>query len=167
VASPAAGRVALFSIKPQYAEAILGGVKEVEFRRTRLAADVSHVVIYATAPVQKVVGWFEVAGVDCAQPRSLWRAYRTVGGIDAADFDDYFTGTDQGFAIKVRAARRLIVPLELTSLSPTLRPPQSYQYLPTQIIETLLDNLDIFANPGPSAENRETPSPDGPRSDAI
>lgn len=142
MAPPTTGRVALFSIKPQYAEAILGGIKEVEFRRTRLAPDVSHVVIYATAPVKKIVGMFEVAGVDCARPRSLWRTYRRVGGIDAADFNDYFTGIDFAYAIKVRAARRLTVPLDLSKISPTLRPPQSYQYLPTQMVATLLHHLD-------------------------
>ncbi len=62
MASAAIGRVALFSIHPQYAEAILAGTKSVEFRRTPLADDVTHVVVYATAPTKMVVGIFEVDG---------------------------------------------------------------------------------------------------------
>ena len=38
------------SIHPVYANAILTGDKKVEFRKRRLAADVTHVLVYATAP---------------------------------------------------------------------------------------------------------------------
>lgn len=129
MAATATGRVALFSIRPQYADAILTGSKEVEFRRTALAADVSHVVIYATTPVRKVVGAFEVAGVDAARPAALWESYGPVGGIQQSDYMDYFEGTESAYAIKVRHPRRWDEPLTLEELSPGLRAPQSYQYL--------------------------------------
>lgn len=129
MASRTPGRVALFSIKPQYAEAILKGSKEVEFRRTALAHDVSHIVIYATAPVKKVVGAFEVAGVDHALPAALWDSYGGVGGIERADYMDYFEGSKSAYAIRVRAPRAWREALMLEDLSPGLRAPQSYQYL--------------------------------------
>lgn len=129
MASTTAGRVALFSIKPRFAEAILAGSKTVEFRRTGLAADVSHVVIYATAPIQRVVGTFEVAGVERAMPEALWETYSQVGGIALDDYSGYFDGTDTAYAIKVRSPRQLASPLTLADLSPGLRAPQSYQYL--------------------------------------
>lgn len=129
MAATATGRVALFSIKPQFAQAILDGSKKVEFRRTALAADVSHVVIYATSPVQRVVGAFEVAGVEQAVPAALWTTYGQVGGIRQADYECYFAGTDSAFAIKVQSPRRWVEPMTLDELSPGLRAPQSYQYL--------------------------------------
>ncbi|MDP3712160.1 MAG: ASCH domain-containing protein [Mycobacteriales bacterium] len=129
MADTATGRVALFSIKPEYATAILDGSKEVEFRRTSLASDVSHVVIYATSPVQRVVGTFEVAGVESALPAALWTTYGRVGGIGLENYEDYFTGTDSAYAIKVRRPRSWAQPLTLDELSPGLRAPQSYQYL--------------------------------------
>jgi len=129
MATTATGRVALFSIKPQYAEAILAGSKEVEFRRTALAADVTHVVIYATSPVQRVLGTFEVAGVEQATPTSLWTSYGRVGGIGLEDYLDYFTGAETAYAIKVRRPQTWTEPLALEALSPGLRAPQSYQYL--------------------------------------
>lgn len=150
--SPTPGRVALFSIKPRYAEAILGGTKQVEFRRTPLAADVSHVVIYATAPIKKIVGLFEVAGVERAMPRSLWRSYREVGAIDSDDFNAYFAGTDVAYAIKVRGARRLRSPLDLCHLSPTLRAPQSYQYLRADFMAELVRHLES----SPPKRHRDT-----------
>lgn len=129
MASATTGRVALFSIKPQYAHAILDGSKEVEFRRTSLAPDVSHVVIYATSPIKKVIGTFEVAGVERALPEALWRTYRSVGAIARDDYTGYFEGTDTAYAIKVRSPQQLLHPLDLSDLSPGLRAPQSYQYL--------------------------------------
>jgi predicted transcriptional regulator len=129
MASATTGRVALFSIKPQYADAILAGSKEVEFRRTSLAEDVSHVVIYATAPIKKIVGTFEVEGVERSVPDALWKTYSQVGGIAHDAYADYFEGADTAYAIKVRSPRQLPQPLALTDLSPGLRAPQSYQYL--------------------------------------
>ena len=54
--TPAAGRVAVMSIHPRYAEAILSGQKRVEFRKRRLAPDVTTVLVYATQPVGVLVG---------------------------------------------------------------------------------------------------------------
>ena len=129
MATAPTGRVALFSIKPQYAEAILGGSKKVEFRRTALAKDVSHVVVYATSPVQRVVGAFEVEGVEVAVPSTLWQTYGSVGGIRREDYESYFSGAERAYAIKVRRPRAWSQSLCLQDLSPGLRPPQSYQYL--------------------------------------
>lgn len=148
MADTATGRVALFSIKPQYAAAILDGSKEVEFRRTSLASDVSHVVIYATSPVQKVIGTFEVAGVESAVPDELWDSYSAVGGIARDDYTKYFAGTDTGYAIKVRSPRLLNTPLRLNDLSPGLRPPQSYQYLQGDALAKMQRLLGPFGRQG-------------------
>lgn len=145
MARTATGRVALFSIKPEYATAILDGSKEVEFRRTSLAPDVSHIVIYATSPVQRVVGTFEVAGVEKAVPDALWDTYAAVGGIARDAYTGYFAGTDTGYAIKVRHPRLLDTPLRLDELSPALRPPQSYQYLRDEA----LTNVTPYLGPAP------------------
>ena len=122
-------RVALFSIRPVYARAILDGRKRVEFRRTGLSSDVAHVVVYSTSPVQRVVGTFEVAGVDNDSPDALWERYAHVGGIDRDAYDRYFAGCDSAYAIRVRRPWTLPVPVPLAHLRPGLRPPQSFQYL--------------------------------------
>ena len=73
------GRIALLSIKPAYADAIFAGSKTIEFRRSRIAADIDIVLVYATRPVGQVVGWFEVAGVIESTPKKLWRDYSDQG----------------------------------------------------------------------------------------
>lgn len=135
-------RVALFSIKPQYAAAILAGTKKVEFRRTALAEDVSHVVVYATSPVRQVVGTFEVGGVEKAAPSALWRTYGSVGGIKREDYESYFVGTEHAYAIKVHRPHAWSRPLCLHDLDPGLRAPQSYQYLRDTALATVEPLLD-------------------------
>lgn len=82
----AAGRVALMSIHPRYAWAILEGRKTVEFRKRRLADDVTHVVIYSTVPDRAVVGYFTVEGQETSTPASLWGQFHDRGVIDESDF---------------------------------------------------------------------------------
>lgn len=129
MARTATGRVALFSIHPAYAAAILDGSKQVEFRRQPLPDDVTHIVIYATSPRQQIVGMFEVDSVDALPPRQAWSKYRTVGGIDKASFDRYYEGASRAYVIRVRATHATAEPFSLAEIDGELRPPQSYQYL--------------------------------------
>lgn len=137
----AVGRVALFSIHPQYARAILDGSKEVEFRRQGLPDDVTHVVIYATAPVQQVLGMFEIAGVDKMTPSGAWKRHGRTGGIEKTAFDRYYTNADHAFVIRVRNPETFPTPFLLADLDENLRPPQSYMYLR----EGVLDRARVLA----------------------
>jgi len=123
------GRVALLSIHPRHAEAILQGEKLVELRRTAVARDVTHVLIYATAPVQAVVGWFDVEGVDVDSKTGIWDAHGAVAGVTRQEFRDYFDGAARAFAIRVGHAQRLDPALSLDQIPGVRRPPQSFQYL--------------------------------------
>lgn len=130
--------VALLSIHPRFAEAILKGEKLVEFRRTRFSRDVSHVVIYATQPIGKVVGWFEVSEIEAHHPDKLWIKFRDCGGIDEDDFRAYYLGRKTGYAIRVRQSRRLKNAKPLTAVCGDTRPPQSFTYLDRQSARKVL-----------------------------
>ena len=121
--------IALLSIHPRFAEAILNGEKMVEFRRTRFSRKVSHVAIYATQPIGKIVGWFEVAGVDALHPDDLWGRFQDCGGIDEVDFRAYYLGRETGYAIRILQSRRLKKAKPLTAICGNTRPPQSFTYL--------------------------------------
>ena len=127
--APPAGRVAVMSIRPQFAEAILDQTKLVEFRKRRLARDVTTVLIYATTPVARIVGAFEVAGYDVGSPNALWERHKTHAGISRAAYRDYYRGTAIAVGILVRDARRLARPLRLPELDSALLAPQSFRYL--------------------------------------
>ena len=121
--------VVLLSIRPEYAEALINSTKRVEFRRTRFSRNVAFVVIYATQPVGKVVGWFEVDGIEASTPKDLWIRFQDCGGISEAQFQDYYTGTETGYAIRVRCAQRLPKAKQLKSVSGLEKAPQSFAYL--------------------------------------
>lgn len=120
----------LLSIKPEYAESILDGSKHFEFRKSIFKREgVEKVVIYATMPVGKVVGEFDVDGVLAMEPDELWNKTKKNAGISFSFFQSYFSGRNKGFAIKVKNPRRYDEPCELNEVIPNGAAPQSYRYL--------------------------------------
>lgn len=121
----------LLSIRPEYAEKILGGEKHFEYRRAVFKnPTVKTVVIYATKPVGKVVGEFDVAEVLSERPSILWAQTSNAAGITRRFFDEYFEGRSTAYAIRIQNVRRYRKPLELRSLVRNGVAPQSFCYLP-------------------------------------
>jgi len=119
----------LFSIKPKFAEKILSGEKKYEFRRAIFKnPDIKSVIIYASSPVQKVIGEFDVNQILKLHPDFLWEKTSGGSGIDKAYFDEYFKDRELGFAIKVNNPKRYDCPQDLISLG-VKTPPQSFCYL--------------------------------------
>lgn len=139
--SPAVGRVALMSIHPEYVDAILAGTKRVEFRKRPIADDVTHVIVYATAPVSAVVGAFTVENQSTATPSSLWKTFATVAGITRSGFFSYFADRPHGVGIQVGQVLAPPEPLSLTEHLGVIRPPQSFQYLAAHTAEPVLGGM--------------------------
>jgi len=119
----------LLSIKPEYASRIFDGSKHFEYRRVIFCRqDVKRVVVYASRPVGKVVGEFEVGGVLSGTPLSIWRRTEAHAGISRKEFFRYFSGTAIAHAIRVANHVRYDTPLCLQE-SFRLSPPQSFLYL--------------------------------------
>jgi predicted transcriptional regulator len=132
MAVPEDGGVALLPIKPEFADAILAGTKRVEFRKAAFRRVVSHVVIYASTPVQRVVGWFRVANVDAGTPADLWSRHEQHGGIAADAYRAYYGDCDSAVAIGVADVTVLCEPIPLSALG--VSAPQSFCYLtPKQV----------------------------------
>lgn len=120
----------LLSIKPEYADRIFSGEKKFEFRKAVFKnSDVTTVVIYATMPVGKVVGEFEIDAIIKERPSKLWQITSEFSGITKAFFESYFHGRDAGYAIRVKKATRYKEPQDLRTLLPAGVPPQSFCYL--------------------------------------
>lgn len=134
--------VALLAIHPNYADAIFSLEKRVEFRKTVFRRTVAQVVVYATAPVQRVLGYFDVVRTIQASPHRLWVKYRSCGGISKRAFDEYYAGRDQGVAIEVGRVRRLQRPIELNQLRRGLKAPQSYCYLDHRVVVRMAQEMN-------------------------
>jgi predicted transcriptional regulator len=124
-----AQRVALLSIRPEFAHAIFAGDKTVEFRRAPLASDIKVALVYATVPVGQVIGWFTIARIAASTPGGLWRRFARHGAITKRAYFDYFDGASRAFGIEIATVVGLEPSLALEELVPGLRAPQSFQYL--------------------------------------
>lgn len=125
--SPRQTRI-LLSIKPQYADAIVRGTKKYEFRRTIFSRQIDIVLLYASAPVQRVVAEFDVLSIISEPLTTLWKETERYAGLDKASFFRYFKGHDVGHAIKIGKVRKYSVPFcPIQQLG--LMPPQSFSYL--------------------------------------
>ena len=123
--------LALYSIRPNYSQKILGGQKSVEFRRTQPNSSVQFIVIYESSPTQKIVGLAEVTRVVSDSPQQIWDKYSLVGGISKVDFFEYFHGSSTAYAIEIVNVISIEpISLEDAGLSP--RAPQSFSYIYSQ-----------------------------------
>lgn len=122
----------LFSIHPEHANNILAGTKKFEFRRKIFARnDVKTVVIYATSPVCRIIGEFDIEEILHDEPKKIWNATKKNAGIDSDYFDTYFDGRDKAFALKVKSSRRYKTPIEMKDIFPdSPMAPQSFRYMP-------------------------------------
>lgn len=122
----------LLSIKPEFANAILAGDKRFEFRRAVFRAEgVRRVVIYASSPIQRVVGEFLVDDILEMKLDALWATTAKYAGIQHEYFQKYFAGRETGFALGIRQPRRYRRALTLSDHCGLERPPQSFCYLPS------------------------------------
>lgn len=121
--------VVLLSIRPEYAELIMSGTKKTEFRKVAFARRITHAVVYASSPLKRVLGYFEVAGLDVGSPDRLWSAFRGIAGVPREAFDAYYRNCQFGCAIKVGRVFAFPKPLSLKDAGCPLTPPQSFAYL--------------------------------------
>ena len=134
--------VALLSIHPVYVKRLLEGSKGVELRKTKFSKDIDYAIIYSTAPVQKIVGYFSVAKITVDLPNSIWSEYKEIAGIESSKFLQYYKGSKHAVAIEVGQMHQLKYPAPLSILGEGLKPPQSFQYFDVSSIERL-DRYDL------------------------
>ena len=119
----------LLSIKPEFALRIFDGSKRYEYRRTIFKrSEVRTVVVYASKPIRKVIGEFEIGDILHEKPEALWTKTGGHAGVTKKRFLQYFNNKTEGYAIEVKEVRTYNVPIQLNQLSVS-RPPQSFRYL--------------------------------------
>ena len=126
-------RTLMISVKPEYAAMLLSGRKTVELRRIRPRVEPGDVVLlYATLPECRVVGYCHVTEVLLAVPAALWSDVGSATGVSRVDFDRYFEGAQIAVGIVMERPTRITERLsleELRRLVPGFRPPQSFRYI--------------------------------------
>nr|WP_299385048.1 hypothetical protein [Allomuricauda sp.] len=119
----------ILSIKPEFANKIFNGTKKFEFRRTLFKKkEVSKIVVYASAPISKVIGEFEIENIVHENLTALWDKTSKYSGISLKYYSDYFQGKEAGYAIEVKNPKKYEEELCIKE-NYGIRPPQSFAYL--------------------------------------
>lgn len=121
--------IALLPIQPHFAKSIMAGEKKIEFRKIRFRNKITYIVVYASSPIKKILGYFEVSHIDEDSPKKLWARYNTIGGIFHKEFWSYYSSSNRGIAIGVGKISVLRNPLPLSTLGKSLPVPQNFMYL--------------------------------------
>ena len=120
---------ALLSIKPEFANQIFAGTKRYEFRRAVFKReDIEGVLVYASSPVQRVIGEFQIEEIIVDDLESVWRRTQKYAGISRDYYMSYFGGRDRAYAIKV-SAPRLFQRKRKLSYYHVASAPQSFVYV--------------------------------------
>ena len=126
---------AILSIKPKYAERILFGEKEYEYRkRIFRSEDVSRVVMYATQPVSQLVGEFGIKRILRDNPEDLWNRTSDAAGLSRTKFNSYFQNRSTGVAIEISQADRFSPPVDPWEAIEDFYPPQSFCYWDSTVV---------------------------------
>lgn len=119
----------LLSIKPEFAYRILDGTKKFEFRKTLFKRrDIERIIIYASSPVQAVLGEFTIAKILTNDVENIWEETKYGAGITKEYYQEYFSSKDTANAIEVGKCKRYGKPKKLSDFNLSYAP-QSFAYV--------------------------------------
>jgi len=119
----------LLSIKPEFALKIFEGTKKYEFRKSIFKRnDIKTIVVYASSPMQKVIGEFDIEDILCERSERLWKITKEFSGITKQFFDTYFENKEEAFAIQIGKIHKYPKPKQLSDYDINYAP-QSFAYL--------------------------------------
>ncbi len=88
----------ILPIHPRYVEKILSGEKKVEYRKTRLKRKPDKIIIYATAPISKIVAEVQIENILEMKINELWKLTKKISGIEKSFFTKYYDSKTIGIA---------------------------------------------------------------------
>lgn len=124
----------LISIMPEFAKKIFAGVKKIELRKRRpkFLRPKDHALVYASAPLQAIVGEIEIEDIMEGPPQEIWAKYSEASGVSKEFFDSYYQ--DHSTAAGLLIGKTFEYPTkislnEMRQAKPRFSPPQNYLYL--------------------------------------
>lgn len=132
----------LLPIKPKYASLILAGSKKIELRRSWPTQRVGVLVLYASSPIQKLVGLAYVENVvECDLP-ALWKlAVENGAGVTYEELKLYLREKRQAFGVminRVEVAANALNPWEVFE---NFSPPQSPSFIQPPDFQKILQKM--------------------------
>lgn len=126
-------RDVLLSIQPEHVERILSGKKTIELRKKPFPVNGGvNVWIYSTSPSSSVVATAFIQTVDSGTPEEIWNQYSKKCCVTKDEFDAYFSGSSEAYALTLQKVERLdrkIKLEEIKKIEDGFVPPQYYRYV--------------------------------------
>ena len=119
----------LLSIKPEFVERIFDGSKKYEYRKMLFKRnDINVVVIYASAPVKRVVGEFRIKYIFSESVDVLWERTKEYSGISREYYLSYFQHKNIANAIEIGKIKKY-KKMKMLSDYNIAQAPQSFCYI--------------------------------------
>lgn len=119
---------AIFSIKPEFAKAIIDNKKKIEFRKKGIRIDINEVIIYSTSPVKRILGFFYIDKIVRDIPDNIWKEFGNKGCINKESFFNYYLNSENAYAILIKDVIKLREPINPRIKNPDFKPPRSFHY---------------------------------------
>lgn len=117
-------------IKPEYAFAIHNREKKVEFRKVKIKRRTEkYCIVYASSPVKKIIGYFEIEKIEENSPAKIWNEYSDRGAISSEAFNAYYKGNSTAVVFKIKKYVPLKEPVDPRDKISSFSIPQSFCYL--------------------------------------
>lgn len=123
----------LLSIRPKYADLILAGSKTVELRRSWPSNDIGVIVIYSSAPVQRLTGLALIREIRECDFDTLWEvAQAHGGGVSYEELQEYIDKKKVAYGVMLGRVVPAEILVDPKDLFPNFTPPQGFLYLSPQ-----------------------------------
>lgn len=137
--------VVLLSIDEKWADAILNGEKQYEYRKQAPNLEPPYyVLLYSTRRTSAIVGWFKTEDIIEKEIDALIEETIEQTPHEPKDIRAYFEGKNKGSAIKIDSFHKYdnAIPIEyLKYIDEDLTVPQNFQYLKPNRDKKLLENI--------------------------
>jgi type I restriction enzyme S subunit len=108
----------------------MSGAKQYEFRKQIFKDEsIKTVFIYSSSPQKKIVACFRVGRIIEGHPDYLWEEFWDVSGLSEPEFFEYFSGKENGFAIRIDELEKFDEPVDPYAMFERFVPPQSFCYV--------------------------------------
>ena len=119
----------LLSIKPEHVNKIFAGTKKYEFRKSLFRKrDVKSVIIYASSPIKRIVGEFEIDYIISDDVNIVWKKTKKHSGITETFYNSYFYKRTIANAIRIGNLIKYETPKSLSDFN-IRQAPQSFCYV--------------------------------------
>lgn len=119
----------LLSLHNKHIQNIKKGYKRFEFRTVEAKKfNENEIIVYATAPISKVVGLLKISQVHIDNPENIWKITHDYSCIEEQAYFDYYGNKNKVIAYEIEEFIEFIEPKELVEFGLTCAP-QSFVYI--------------------------------------